>query len=266
MGRAAIPPEVGRWAAIDGLHLTLLSFAAMVDHNADADSPPSRQSPLSLSRLREAFAAMLNPQAVDDAPSNAIATTDDDAVAAADPAVGLDPCEISPQSVVEAMLFVGHPDGRPLSSRQMAAAMRGVSPREIDAAVAELNARYEQDAAPYEITATASGYQLKLRDEFSRMRDKLHGQVREAKLSPAAVEVLSVVAYNQPVTAAEIDRLRGAPSGSILATLVRRRLVRLERPADRQASPTYATTDRFLRLFGLEGVDALPHSEELEKV
>jgi segregation and condensation protein B len=227
---------------------------------------PPRQSPLSLSRLRDAFAAMLGPHPVEDSPSDATATADGDLPAAADRlGPSRDPCEISPRSVVEAMLFVGHPESRPLSAREMAAAMRGVSPREIDAAVAELNARYEQDAAPYEIAGSAQGYQLKLRNEYGRMRDKFHGQVREAKLSPSAVEVLSVVAYNQPVTADRISKLRGMPSGSVLATLVRRRLVRLERPADRQAAPTYATTDRFLRLFGLESTAALPRSEELEK-
>jgi segregation and condensation protein B len=232
----------------------------MSDHSEQPSS-----SPLSLSRLREAFAAMLSPDP-GDAPPLQAAGAERGPAATVDPAGdGRDPCEISPRSVVEAMLFVGHPDGRPLSARQMAAAMRGVSPREIDAAVAELNARYLQDAAPYEIAGSARGYQLKLRDEFGRVRDKFHGQVREAKLSPAAVEVLSVVAYNQPVTADQISRLRSAPSGSILATLVRRRLVRLERPADRRTGPAYRTTDRFLRLFGLASADALPRSEELEK-
>ena len=87
--------------------------------------------------------------------------------------------------------------------------MRGVSPAEVDAAVAELNALYDADATPYRIDHSHGGYRLVLRDEFERMRDKFYGRVREAKLSPAAIEVLSIVAYNQPVTAAQIDELRG---------------------------------------------------------
>jgi segregation and condensation protein B len=167
--------------------------------------------------------------------------------------------------VVEAMLFVGRPDNRPVSARELAAAMRGVSPAEVDAAIAELNALYDADATPYRIDHSHAGYRLVLRDEFVRMRDKFYGRVREAKLSPAAIEVLSIVAYNQPVTSAQVEELRGAPSGAALSTLVRRRLLRLERAEEQGSPPCYRTTERFLRLLGLESLSALPRSEELEK-
>jgi segregation and condensation protein B len=183
------------------------------------------------------------------------------------PAAGSPPLapEINPRSVLEAMLFVGRPDNRPVSARELAAAMRGVSPSEVDAAVAQLNALYDTDATPYCIEASQVGYRLVLREEFQRMRDKFCGRVREARLSRAAIEVLSIVAYNQPVTATHVNELRGAPSGGALSTLVRRRLLRLERSPDRVNPPTYRTTDRFLRLFGLESLSVLPRSEELEK-
>ena len=84
-------------------------------------------------------------------------------------------------------------------------------------------------------------------------------------MSPAALEVLSIVAYNQPVTTDEVSQLRCSPSGAVLATLVRRRLVRIDRPEDGHGRPQYSTTERFLRLFGLEDLAALPHGEELEK-
>jgi segregation and condensation protein B len=78
--------------------------------------------------------------------------------------------------------------------------------------------------------------------------------------------VLSVVAYNQPTTVDAINELRGAPSGPVLQSLVRRKLVRVDRPADRTEQPQYWTTDRFLRVFGLESAAAMPRSEELEKL
>jgi segregation and condensation protein B len=77
--------------------------------------------------------------------------------------------------------------------------------------------------------------------------------------------VLSVLAYNQPATAENLTELRGAPCGSALATLVRRKLVTVDRPTDSNDSARYSTTDRFLNLFGLESLAALPRSEELEK-
>jgi len=137
---------------------------------------------------------------------------------------------------------------------------------EIEAAVGELNSSYHADGAPYWIEQSNGGYRLVLRDEFQRMRDKFYGRVKEARLSPAVLEVLSVLAYNQPATAEHLNELRGAPSGAALSTLVRRRLVKLERAGEVGKSPQYSTTERFLKLFGLESLEALPRAEEVEKV
>jgi segregation and condensation protein B len=234
-----------------------------VDENAPVNAPS--ESPLSLSRLRDAFAAMLgDPKDEKQAaassrvsPKIANGTFEETAVRG---------CEINARTVVEAMLFVGRPDNGPLSARELAAAMRGVSPGEIEAAVCELNATYDADGAPYRIEQNNGGYRLVLRDEFQRMRDKFYGRVKEARLSPAVLEVLSVLAYNQPATAKRLNELRGAPSGAALSMLVRRRLAKLERPKDGSKSPEYSTTERFLKLFGLKTLEALPRAEELEKV
>jgi segregation and condensation protein B len=252
------------------MHRNSSQPAGSSENETSSATAESDSSPLSLSRLRDAFAAMLGPQtAQQEVGSTAygVQSTENGVLPAPDRAATAWPpaAEISPRSVVEALLFVGRPDNRSISARELAAAMRGVSPTEIDAAVAELNAIYDADRAPYRIDGNSHGYQMVLRDEFARMRDKFYGRVREAKLSPAAIEVLSIVAYNQPVTAKTINDLRGASSAAILATLVRRRLLRLERGADNPAAPHYSTTDRFLRLFGLESLAALPRNEELEK-
>jgi segregation and condensation protein B len=227
------------------------------------------ESPLSLNRLREAFAAMLGEHRVGNAKQDAAnleqktenARPELPAPRASLPAS----CEINPRSVVEAMLFVGRPGDGPYTARELAAAMRGLSPSEIEAAITDLNAIYAADGTAYHITSSPAGYRLVLRPEFERVRSKLHGKTRDAKLSPAALEVLSVLAYNQPATAEQINELRGAPSGAALATLVRRRLARLERSESTGGPPQYSTTERFLKLFGLESLEALPRSEELEK-
>jgi segregation and condensation protein B len=249
--------------------LRSLQQSSIAHPPADQPAAPSEagESPLSLRRLRNAFAAMLKPE--DGSRFSAVGSRQENIAAnnrqpAADCPAN-DACEIGPRSVVEAMLFVGRPDDGPMTARELAAAMRDVSPNEVDAVVAELNATYEQDGAPYAITGSAHGYRLTLRNEFRRVRDKFYGRAREAKLSPAALEVLSIVAYNQPTTAEEINRLRGRPSGAVLSTLVRRQLVRLERSGAAGEPPRYATTERFLRSFGLESLAALPHSEEVEK-
>ncbi len=144
-----------------------------------------------------------------------------------------DACEITPRSILEAMLFVGGAGSQPLESQQVARLMRGVRPAEIDALVRQLNADYDARRCPYTIAAEGAGYRLRLRDEFARLRDKFYGKARQARLSQAAIEVLSLVAYNEPLTADEVNQLRGTPSGAILAQLVRRQLLAIDRPQQR---------------------------------
>ena len=228
------------------------------------DPSPSeapKESPLSLSRLREAFAAMLGGEAPRSVQSLANREQPSENRAPRSPLHA--PCEINPRSVIESLLFVGRPENGAFSSRELAAAMRGVSPAEIDAAVVELNSLYDADGTPYVIEGTNVGYRLVLRPEFERMRDKFYGTVREARLSPAALEVLAIIAYNQPLTAERINELRKAPNGAAIATLVRRKLVSMDRLSEGGARPVYSTTDRFLKLFDLESVEALPRSEEV---
>jgi segregation and condensation protein B len=171
-------------------------------------------------------------------------------------------CPVTPRSILEAMLFVGHPDNEPLTSEKVASYMRGVRPQEIEGLVGELNRTYDEDGCPYRVESAGPGYRLQLREEFSSLRDKFYGRIRAARLSQAAIDVLAIVAYKQPLTRDEIDALRGKPSGGILGQLVRRELLRLERTADNPRRPRYHTTDRFLALFGLENLQDLPRSTD----
>ena len=176
-----------------------------------------------------------------------------------------DACEVTPRTILEAMLFVGHPQNEPLTSQQVAALMRGVRPQEIDALVDELNASYEAEGCPYHIVSQGNGYVLQLRDEFSGLRENFYGRVREAKLSQAAIDVLALVAYRQPMTSEEVSQVRGQASGGILSQLVRRQLLRIERPTEKPRTPRFYTTDRFLTLFGLTSLAELPQSQEVDK-
>lgn len=213
------------------------------------DSLQESRSPLSLKRLTAAFAQMLGSPGVG---------------GESDTSPQRDPCEISPRSIVEAVLFVGAEDNQPRTAEELAAGMRDVSAEEVVAAIGQLNELYERDAAPYRVVQRDGGYLLELREELHRLRDNLHGRTKEAKLSPAALEVLSVVAYQQPTTAVTIDGMRGKRSGALLSALVRRGLVRLDRPAENPDQPHYHTTDRFLRLFGLAHIDQLPRAAEMD--
>jgi segregation and condensation protein B len=227
---------------------------------------------LSLDELSQAYAALLAkgadpysaaPPHHDQPPTDGAPRIDDPLQPPpADPDATFD---ITPKSIVEAILFVGHPTAEPLTSERIAALMRGVQPAEVDDLVRELNAEYAALAAPYRIESVGAGYMIALQTEFGPLRDTYHGRIREARLSQAAIDVLAIVAYHQPVTAEPIDRLRGKPSGAILSQLVRRDLLAIDRSAETKSKPLYRTTSRFLELFGLDNLSELPRSHDLDR-
>ena len=176
-----------------------------------------------------------------------------------------DPCPICPRSILEAMLFVGNRESGPLSARRAAELMRGVEPEEIPALVDELNHRYTATGCAYRVASDGAGYRLTLRGAYHPLRKRFYGRIREAKLSQAAVETLAIVAYRQPLTSKQVSRLRGKPSGPVLAQLVRRGLLRIQRQEGARRTSQYFTTDRFLKLFAMESLQDLPHSEELDR-
>ena len=232
---------------------------------------------LSLEELGEAYAALLvkgaDPysQPPEVRPTEGVpvdgTATEEDAAAEAFRGPGDDAgdCELTPKSILEAILFVGHPHGEPLTSRQISSLMRGVMPSEVDDLVQELNEAYDSQGAAYRINPVSAGYRLQLREEFGALRDKFLGRLREARLSQAAIDILSIVAYKQPITADEIDRWRSKPSSALLAQLVRRDLLQIERIRGKGRKALYRTTDRFLDLFGLDSLADLPRSQEAER-
>lgn len=246
-------------AADEGLSLEKLSdsFASTIARGHD----PYREDESSARHTKDVVAReKSNPAA---APLRVISGEPESPHAAHEDAD--DPCPLSPRSILEAMLFVGDPTGEPLTSEQVAGMMRGIRAAEIDELIRELNEQYATLGCPYRIASVGPGYRLVLREEFHRVRDKLHGRTRQARLSSAAIEVLAVVAYNEPLSGDDITRMRGKPSGHLLAQLVRRQLLRVERGEEKPRRPFYRTTERFLEFFNLASLEELPRSEEIER-
>jgi len=243
-----------------------------------APDPPFESQPqgISLDVLAEAFAQVMGGQprrteaaAPDGEPAVAPAAVEaaDVAPPVAEPplpqaAEADDSCPLNPRTILEAMLFVGNRENRPLSGARAAELMRDVEADEIPPLVDELNRSYEARGAPYRVVGEGDGYRLTLCRELRALRDRFYGRLREARLSQAAIDVLALVAYQQPLTGEKISRLRGRPSNPVLSQLVRRGLLRIERPETKARAPLYYTTDRFLRLFNLQSLDDLPRSEE----
>jgi segregation and condensation protein B len=221
--------------------------------NKPADEPEN-----DLKRLA-ASAAQHQPWQLDaEEPASEVAPASE---AAAPPPSALPP---SPKRIVEAFLFAGGP---PLTAERATEAIRSLTPAQFQDAVASLNQDYRQQGRPYTIQPREHGYVLSLRPRFRSIVEKLYGGVREARLSQAAIDVLSLVAYRQPVTRQEVESLRGAESSAVLRQLVRRGLIAVVSRGQANAREVaYGTTQRFLELFGLRGLDDLPQTQDLQRL
>jgi segregation and condensation protein B len=163
--------------------------------------------------------------------------------------------------LLEALLFVG---GGPLSAERACEALRGLTPPQVAPLADSLNREYRRQGRPYRIESGPQGYELVLRPRYRGVLERLYGSAREARLSPAALDVLSLVAYRQPVTRQEVESLRGGDSAAPLRQLVRLGLIAVQGGGGKGVC--YGTTVRFLSLFGLRGLDDLPRTQDLQRL
>ncbi len=162
--------------------------------------------------------------------------------------------------IIEALVLASP---EPISSSRLAAIVPDCSAADAKDLVNELNTEYQNQDRAFEIWEVAGGYQIRTRAEFSGYLQQLHKQ-RPLRLSRAALDTLSIVSYKQPATRAEIEEIRGVDTGAVLKGLLDRHLVRIAGQREVPGRPMlYATTRRFLEVFGLESLKHLPSLREL---
>lgn len=164
------------------------------------------------------------------------------------------------EQILEALLFASD-SPVPLSRLSE---ITGAEEAQIPAALDTLNQSYADTGRAFRISRVAHGYQLYTLPEYAPWIRKLYSTQRTTRLSPAALEVLAIIAYRQPITKPEIEKLRGVDCSASLLTLLERGLIVTAGRAHRPGNPfLYRTTREFLRYFGLESLDDLPSLEEL---
>lgn len=155
--------------------------------------------------------------------------------------------------VIEAMLFVSE---EPLSLSQLARAA-GVGEGSARRALAQLRQDYE--ARGLRIQEDSGQYQLVTAPQYAPYVSQLLGMGPGQRLSRAALEVLTIIAYKQPCTRPEVEAIRGVNSDRLIATLEGRGLVEVAGLGETAGRPKlYRTTSAFFEHFGIEGVHALP--------
>ena len=158
-------------------------------------------------------------------------------------------------SALEAVLFAS---GDPISTERLSQVFE-IKPEEIEKYIKELENKLNLDNSGFVVVRLENTYQLVTREEFAPYIKKAFDIKRRTPLSPAALEVLAVIAYNQPVTRAFIEQVRGVDCSGVVSTLVEKGLIeergRLELPG---RPLLYVTTKTFLRSFSLSDLSELP--------
>jgi len=160
---------------------------------------------------------------------------------------------------LEALLFISP---RPLAVEDLAAACEATA-TDVDPALAGLVAEYAAGRHGIVVTEVGGGFTFTVADDCAETVRRHSGLERPDDLSPALLETLSVVAYLEPVTRADVAEVRGVSSEWALAGLEERGLIEERGRAATPGAPIlYGTTDRFLKLFGLRSRDELPPLDE----
>jgi segregation and condensation protein B len=165
---------------------------------------------------------------------------------------------------IEALLFAAD---KPLTDGRLAELLS--LPEEVpatpflDAAVRRINRSLDLTGRSMRIRRLAGGWRVMVESRFGALIEAMKGQRTSSRLSPAALETLSVVAYRQPITRAHVEAIRGVACGEVLRGLLERRLVRIAGRAEEVGRPMlYGTTREFLLAFGLGSLSDLPSAKE----
>jgi segregation and condensation protein B len=137
----------------------------------------------------------------------------------------------------------------------------------IRSAIEIINDELAACSRPYSIVKVAGGYHFVTRSQYGVYVQKLLKAKSRKRLSQAALETLSIVAYKQPVSKPDIESIRGVNSGEIMNSLLDRGLVTIVGRAETPGRPLlYGTTAEFLRIFGLAALDELPKMKEIDEL
>ena len=165
--------------------------------------------------------------------------------------------------VLESLLFVSDV---PLSLDRICTLLEEYGRDEIKGGLEKLQREYGTSGKGIELVQVAGGYQLRSRAEYADFIRRLK-RAKPAKFSPSSLEALSIIAYRQPVTRAEVEYLRGVDSGGVLKNLLDKKLIRILVKKDIPGKPLiYGTTKEFMETFSLKDLASLPSLREIQEL
>lgn len=158
-------------------------------------------------------------------------------------------------AAIEAILFSS---GEPVETEKIAQALE-IESDTVHKLIDNLSVQYDDRQSGLQIIKLGDKYQMITRSDFSEYVRRVLEVKKNAPLSQAAFEVLAVVAYNQPVTKAFVEQVRGVDCSGVVNTLCQKGLLEEKGRLDLPGRPLlYGTTDEFLRCFSVSSLDELP--------
>ncbi|MCQ4574506.1 MAG: SMC-Scp complex subunit ScpB [Candidatus Brocadiales bacterium] len=162
--------------------------------------------------------------------------------------------------VIEALLFATN---QPLTANKLTEII-GDGKGKIVETIEQLRKDYDDTGRAFQIEEIAGGYLLLSRQQYHPWIARLEKKTQESKLSPAAMETLSIIAYKQPILRSTIEAIRGVESSQMLRSLMDKGLAKVVGKDETLGRPLlYGTTKRFLEYFGLRSLRDLPRTLEL---
>ena len=139
-----------------------------------------------------------------------------------------------------------------------------LSDEETKKEIKEISSKYNSEEFSFELIEIAGGFQFLTKKEFYPAVQALLAQKAKKKLSTAALETLSIIAYRQPVTKAEIEHIRGVSSDYSIQKLLEKELIEISGKSDGPGKPVlYSTTKVFMDFFGLKSPKDLPQLKDI---
>ncbi len=162
------------------------------------------------------------------------------------------------RNIIETLLYM---TDHPLPEMEIVdvIGLKSIDENDVKEMVAELASKLEATGSPLQVVHIAGGIQMATRTEMAPWIRRLYKERLTVKLSPSALETLSIIAYKQPIARSEIEQIRGVEGSGVMETLVERRLVKVVGRKETIGRPLlYGTTTEFLRQFGLKHLSELP--------
>jgi segregation and condensation protein B len=165
---------------------------------------------------------------------------------------------------IETIIFMSD---RPISIQKIKAQIDTELPlRVIHESLQKLQAGYEEKHHGIRLVEVAEGYQFRTKATYSKFVQNLF-KINSLVLTPTALEVLAIIAYKQPVSKTEVEKIRGVDSSHIIRALMDKRLVKITGRSEELGRPSlFGTTEEFLEVFNLPNLSALPPEYELEEM